>query len=160
MKISDQLILTRDTVAPWAKENGGGVEIATKLVHLYSVLSAKPGAFRAAVFFYNELKRGEYEEAGMVDREYWVGFSYGEPMTLEKGDALVKGQAGGRPLADLLEELRDQVRAIQFDATTEVTPDYKGALPLQTIAEGFNIEGFYIRFTIGSLLPTPGTTND
>jgi hypothetical protein len=158
MKISDQLNSIRDAIKPWAQQNQGKVEIARSLVHLYGLLSTSPGGFRAAIQVKGEDKRGEHEEASMVDREFWVAFSFGQSMQLNKGEALVEGQAGGRPLADLAEELRDQIRACQMDGTTEVYLDYKGCHELTDIADGFNVDGFYLRFTIGTLLPPPGTT--
>ena len=151
------LKLITSSLAPWAQQNQGSVEVANDLNHLFAILSIKPGGFRAGVHCVGEDKRGIYEEGQMVDREFWIALAYGRSLQLNKGDALVYGQSGGRPMFDIIEECRDQVRAINFDSqTTEAMCDYKGYKPLQAISPDFLIDGFYLRITLGVLLQGPG----
>jgi len=161
MKIAAQTNYIRDSVAAWAAANNGKGEVARNMIHWFGVLATAPGGFRFAVKFKGEGKRGEFEEASMFDRKFWIGFSYGQSLQLEKGDALTKGQAGGRPLFDLVEELRDVIRGFQFDPnTTEVSPNYTGAHELIEAAPDWAmIDGFYLEFTIGTIahLPTVQT---
>jgi hypothetical protein len=158
MKISDQTKYIRDSIEPWARTNGGTGEVARGIIHFFGILSTKQGSFRFAVKFKGEDKRGDYEEAGMFDRKFWIAFSYGESMQIEKGKALVGGQAGGRPLFDMVEELRQIIRGLQFDAErTEVTPNYLGCHELVEVSPdniGL-IDGFYLEFTIGCIAEAP-----
>jgi hypothetical protein len=152
MTIGEQLELTRDTLLPWAQEIKGRVEIAADPVHLLGLLGTSPGAPRIVVLFDAEEKRGEYEETGRVDRKFLVVVSRGRGFKLDPADALLEGVAGGKPLYDLVEEAREMVRQIQFEAaTTEVRPDYKGTRRLQL--EGMVVDAYQIEFTIGVQLP-------
>lgn len=138
----------------WAKENGGTVEIGTDIVHVFALLQTKPGGFRAILHWRAEDKRGEYEEAGQVDEKFWVVLSFGRSLALNKGDALVDGQAGGgKAIFDLVEECRDLMRGLDFDAdTTEGTVDYKGARPFEVPSDTV-MDAVELEFWIGNQLP-------
>ena len=158
MKNSEQLKLIRDALTPWANANKGKVEIAQDYNHLFGLLKVAPGGFRVSVKYNGEDKRGDLEEAALVDRKFIIAFSYGYSLQLEKGDALIKGQSGGRPLADLAEELRDQLRDLQFSTDdTEVTPDDRSTRILADLMPGFDVDGFFLEIWLGCILPPPGT---
>jgi hypothetical protein len=152
MKISDQLKLIQSSLVDWQRANKASIEIARDIVHVFGLLTTSPGACRVAIVFREEVKRGEYEETGMVDRKYWLVISQGRSLKLNPADQLTEGHAGGKPLYDLGEELREELRAFEFDQdTTEVTPDYKGTYPFE--ADGWLIAANYLEFTIGTQLP-------
>lgn len=154
MKTSDDLIFLRTQLAKWASPFSGTVEIASDIVHLFALLSIKPGGFRIAVKWKGEDKRGEYEEAGMVDARYWVCLSFGNSMLLNKGSALAEPSGGGDPWADTVEACRDFIRGLQFDpASTEAGPNYLGVHELIDISPEFLVDGYYLEFLIGKLLP-------
>lgn len=157
MTIASQLKQIRDAAQAWAEPLSGSAEIARDIIHLFALLGTRPGGFVAVCAFRSEEKRGEFEEASMVDRKFWIVLSFGQSMRIDKGEALVSGAAGGKPIFELVEGLRDQViRQLQFDpATTEVTVDYKSALPFE-IPEGLLIDAYTLEFTLGSILPAPG----
>jgi hypothetical protein len=152
MKISAQLKLIQSSLVDWQRANAASVEIAKDIVHVFGLLTTKPGTVRVAIVFREEIKRGEFEETGFVDRKFWLVVSQGRSLKLNPSDQLTEGQAGGKPLYDLVEEIREQARALEFDAeTTEVTPDYKGTFPFE--ADGWLIAANYIEITIGTQLP-------
>jgi len=151
MTIAEQLKQISERLAPWAQSVGGRVEIANDPVHAFSILQAKPGAPTAVVQFHDEEKRGEYEEASMVDRTFHVIIYRSAGMKLGKGESLVAGTAGGRALYDLAEEVRELVRGISFDETTEVTPDYRRTQPYTF--QDVTFDALQIEFTIGCQLP-------
>jgi hypothetical protein len=154
MTIADQCKAVRDVFKDWSQANAGQVEIAKDIVHVFGMLTQKPGTARAVVVFRDEVKRGVFEETGMVDRKFWVVVSQGRSLKLQPADQMVEGSAGGKALYDLTEDARDVVRGISFEAdTTEVTPDFKGIYAFE--ADGWLIAANYIEFTIGTILPGP-----
>lgn len=150
--------MVRDTLQTWAVENGGGAEIVSDPFHLLAMLMTKPAGFRAYVLFVGEAKRGEYEETGAVDRNFGVIISRNRGLTVNPGDALVKGET---PLFELVEGARNAVRSIQFEdtlavplnqLTTEVTPNYLGCEPFPA-PDGKMVDAYQLNFAIGSQLP-------
>lgn len=154
MTISDQLKQTRDAMAKWAQQNSGKVNVASDPYHLAYLIVQSPGAMRVCVMFHSETKRGEHEEAGLVDRTFWVVISRGQGMKVEPGASLVDGVGGGRGLFDLVEEARQVIRGIQFrEETTEVTPNYLGCEPFSI--EGWLTDAYRLEFSIGVQLEAP-----
>jgi hypothetical protein len=154
MKISDQLKLVRDALAAWSRTCGATVAIASDPFHLVALLRENPKAPRAAVLFMGESKRGEHEEAGMVDRTFWVVVSRGQGLRLEPGAGLVDGASGGQPLFDLVEQVRDVIRSLSFHPeTTEVTPNNLSIDAFNT--EGYLMDAYKLEFSIGVQLPVP-----
>ena len=154
MTISQQLRATRDALNAWALANKGKAYLALDMCSLFEILSTQPGGFRVAVHWVAEAKEGEYEEAGRVTRKFWIGFSWGRSLQINTAEVLVKGDSGGRPMADLAEELREVVRRLAFDPATTVTHvDYQGMFPLKNINPGFAVDGIYLEFNIITQLP-------
>jgi hypothetical protein len=152
MTIKDQLKQLRDAFAPWAQANGGSVAIASDEYHLVFLLTQSPGKPRTVLLCQSETKRGEYEEAGQVDRTFNVFLSQGKGLKLDPGASLTEGTAGGHPTYDLVEEARELIRAISFDSeTTEVTPNYKGWSPYPI--DGYLTDTIKLEFSIGTQLP-------
>src|SRR6516162_4369521 len=118
MTIAAQLKQIRDTFDAWARGNSGTVAVASDPYHIAYLLVTGPGATKCAIMCHGEHKRGEYEESGMVDRVFWVVISRGKGMKVEPGASLTEGVAGGKPIFDLLEEAREIIRALSFDAAT------------------------------------------
>lgn len=154
MTISAQLKQVAAALQTWAVQKGGSAEIAGDPFHLLSLLQHKPGSVRAAVLFAAETKRGEFEEASMVDRGFTVVISRGRGLAAVPTDSLVKGQGDGQPLFDLVEEARQIIRGLSFSAdTTEVTPNYTGCEPFAV--DGKAIDAYQLSFQIGTQLPEP-----
>lgn len=156
MTIAAQLLQVAAALDAWARalEKGGYSEVASDPFHLLGLLSLKPGNVRATVLFTTETKRGEHEEASMVDRSFAVIISRGRGMTLEPSASLVKGNAGGQPLFGLVESARDVVRGLSFASeTTEVTPNYTGTEIFAV--DGKAIDAYQLNFQIGTILPVP-----
>lgn len=161
MTIAEQLNQVADALKTWAAAQGGTAEVAADPFHLLAMLQHKPGSVRAVVLFGGEQKRGEFEETGAVDRGFSVILSRGRGFTAEPSASLVKGAAGGRPLFDLVEEARQQIRGLSFaEETTEVTPNYLGC-ELFPSAEGKAVDAYQLNFQIGVQLPaaTPESEN-
>lgn len=153
MTISEQLKFLKDQLTPWARDVKARLEIAADAVHLLGLLATSPGAPRVVVMFDGEEKRGEYEELGRIDRKFMVIVSRGRGFKLEPGDALTEGQAGGKALYDLVEEVREVIRGLVFNReTTEGMPNYLSTvrfdLPESTV------DAYQINFQIGTQLPT------
>lgn len=153
MSITEQITYVRDELQDWAAAYGGGCEIAGDIVHAFALLQHKPGSVRCVVWLSGEEKRGEYEEAGFVDRTFTVFVSRGRGFTLEPGDSLTARTAGNaEPLYDLVEEARQVIRGLEFAADeTEVTPNFKSIRPFAFPTER-PVDAYQIEFSIGSEL--------
>lgn len=156
MKTSSDIAFLVNQITTWAGPLKGTVGAATDIVHLFALLSVKPGGFRVAVKWMGEDKRNELEETGMVDARFWIALSFGNSMMLNKADALYQPSATGQAWADTVESCRDFIRGLKFDPlTTEQGPNYLGCKQLVEIAPDFLLDGNYLEFTIGKLMPPP-----
>jgi hypothetical protein len=88
-----------------------------------------------------EGKAGEHEEAGLVTRRWAAVVSRGRTLEEEGKEA--------QTLYDLAEELRDELRAIEWadDGTLEWT-DYEGL----EVAESEGLAAWQVRFSTGHKL--------
>lgn len=159
MTINAQLELICADLQAWAGGIGAQVYIASDIDDLLTKLAETPAAPRVVVMWHSEVKRGEYEERGAVDRTFWVAIARGKGLKLVPGANLTKGVSGGKPLYDLMEEGREIVRDLDFDPeTTESHPDYQGATPLEvngtTLTDVLKLE-----FSIGCQLPAVNVTD-
>ena len=163
MTIAQQLILIETSLKPYASQVKGKVKIAADLVDFFSMILQPPGGARILVMFEEEMKRGEYEEAGFVDRIFVVGVSRGGSMKLDRGADLVQQSGTGIPLFDLIEGVRQQLRNVTFQTlmeqeqginSTELAPDYKGAKKFEV--QGYIMDAWTLRISIGCQLPAAG----
>jgi hypothetical protein len=150
MTIKNQLLAIQTALADWTTTNTGKSFIASDPYHIVFLLLQAPGAMRVCILFHAEQKRGEYEESGMVDRTYWVVISLGRGMKLAPGASLTEGVSGGKPMFDLCEDAREIIRGIQFDSSTEVTPNWKGMEPFPI--PGYLTDAYRLEFSIGCQL--------
>jgi hypothetical protein len=151
--IREILTVTCDALDAWARKHGGRAEIAGDPAHLFALLSHGPGAVRACIMLRRELKRGEHEEAGYVDRTFIVTISRGRGFTLEPSDALIRQTTVGAPLFDLAEEARDIVRAIDYPLEdTDWTVDYQSTDLFEFPTEN-PVDAYQLTFSIGCQLP-------
>ena len=154
MTIAEQIKATLAALQAWGVDGRAVIAPATDPVDFFSILRTGPGRVRCAVLFRGENKRGEHEEAGVVDRVFWVGVSRGKGLQLNRADALINDGGAGPAMFDVCEEVRQVIRRIQFDgATTEGTPDYKSFAPLEV--EGWLLDAYTLEFWIGTQLPAP-----
>jgi len=153
MNIGHQLLFTRDSLAAWAKGNNAPVKIAGDLNDLITLLQEAPAAPRVVVMFHREAKRGVHEEAGMVDRFFWVTIARAKGLKIEPGANLVNGgTAGSKPLFLLADEARQIIRNLQFSAaSTEVTPNFISMEPL-AINGVMATDALRLEFSVGTLL--------
>lgn len=152
MTIAEQIKLVKKALEDWGGGAKATVAIAQHPIDFFTQLRTGPGKLRAVIMFRGEDKRGEYEEAGVVDRKFWIGLSRGKGLQLNQAEALIDESGAGPALYDLIEEVRQVVRGLEFaQDTTEVTPDYKGFNPFEV--EGWLLDAYNLEFWIGTQLP-------
>lgn len=157
MKFSVILTTVQSALATWAATYSGTAEVAGDASHAFSILAAKPGGVRAVVWIAGEKKRGEHEEASMVDDSLQVIINRGSSLTVRPGDTHVSALGGKFPLIDLVEEARDVIRGLSLPADeTEVTLDYQGFAFLAD--ETGPLNAYQLTFSIGNLLGAPSAT--
>jgi hypothetical protein len=142
----------------WAAENGGKAYPAFDLSHLFEILSSKPGVPRVAVMVQGEETRESFpgaEVLGRVDRRFWLLISRGRGLQHNRGASLTDGAGGGKPMLQLVRELRDQCRAFNtggWDSAMEFQIYYKG-YQAWGIELGFPADTYRIEFELGCQLP-------
>ena len=148
MKIHALLNQVAAALDTWAVSRGGRAFIAGDPLSVFNHLGDKPGGVRVGVLFAGDVKRGELEEAGVMDRSFLIVISRGKGFTINAADSLTKGAGGGLPLFQLVEEARDVVRAIAFpEGTTEGTADFKGSQAYQFASDAL-VDAYQLEFSL------------
>jgi hypothetical protein len=152
MTIKEQVQVIYDALAAWHQVNGGAVKVANDESHLFTILGDAPGAPRTAILFDEETPRAEESNdySGRVDRKIIIAVSRGRGFNLNQGDSLMKGADGGKPMFELVEELREVLRALRF-GDYEPIPRYLGSARLQF--QGVTTDAYKI--TIGPAAQIP-----
>jgi len=103
--------------------------IAGDQIHTWEILKNRPGTAKIAIGFEGEKARVTFpggDITGRVNQNFYAVISRGRGLSQTRSDNLVYGAGGGRPLYDMAEQLRDMLRSIKFDPTTDEVPDYVG----------------------------------
>lgn len=152
MNLSGQAKLVMEALESWAKSSGGRAFIAADALDCIDQLRLKPGRASAALLWNTEEPRG-LEVLGRVDDSWKVVVSRGRSMKLQAGEALIEGAAGGPPMFELVEAVRDVVLALrlppeeQFD-DAELIPVYRGSGPFEV--NGLLLDAVEIRFALAA----------
>jgi hypothetical protein len=161
-QIKEQCLAIQELLDPWIKQEGGIAFIASDFVHAWEILMDKPGAPRIAILFEDEKARVNFpggDITGRVNRYFDVLISRGRSLSLDRSANLTTGVAGGRPLYDLAEEMRDKLRTVRFNPQYCEPPNYVG-LSRWGKDDGFNMDAFKCSIWVGTQLPLPSTTPD
>jgi hypothetical protein len=118
MTIAAILDQVRTVLHEWAGQYGGKAVVTAGAAHAAELATAKPLAPVAMVFLDQEPNPGDLVLAGSVQTQFAVVLSFPRSFALHRGEALVEAGPSQPGAYDLLEECRDQVRRIDFDATT------------------------------------------
>jgi hypothetical protein len=155
MTIEGQTKLLLKALEPWAADNGGNIKVASDKVHLFQILGASPGAPRAAVYFAGEKSRSKHfkDIAGKVDRKFWVCISRGRGFSAELGKSLTEGVAGGKPMFVLLEQAREEVRAVRLSdqEDDDSRAVYRGTYPIEF--EVATVDAYYLEILLAADIP-------
>jgi hypothetical protein len=153
MTIAEQTQLLLKALEPWAVSNAGSVKVANDKPHLFQLLGANPGAPRVAVYFVEERPRSrKFDDiAGRVDRTFWICVSRGRGFNAALGKSLTEGVAGGKPMFVLVEEAREEARAVRQDDIDESRPYYKGTYPIDI--EDATVDAYYVEIVLAAEIP-------
>ena len=153
---TDELLrFIRDSIGPWVAARRGTLSIAADPWNVLEILGTRPGGFRVVVLWAGDKKRGEHEEAGVVDHSFQIVTGMGRALTREPGLHLADGASGAEPLYKLIGELREVLRGLQFpDGVTEGALNYLGTDSFTT-PEGLAIDSYVSTFQLGAYLPEP-----
>ena len=137
------------------------VFIASDKIHAWEILKNRPGTCKIAVGFEGEKARVNFpggDITGRVNQNYYAIISRGRGMNMVRSDNLIYGSGGGSPLFDLAEQMRDALRMLNFDATTDEPTDYTGLEEWNEIS--FDIDAYICRTWIGTQLSLPTQSNN
>lgn len=136
--------------------------VANDFVHAWEILLNKPGIPKIAILFEDEKARVNFpggDITGRVNRYIDVIISRGRGLQQLRAGNLVSVTGGGAPLFELAEQMRDRLRVMRFDPTTDEPTDYIG-LGRWGKDEGFNIDAFKCSIWIGTQLPLAAQTTN
>ncbi len=116
MTISELASALQVALQAWAANYGGEAIIAQGPAHVVNLLAAKPDAPLVAVAFDGDTP-SDVDEAGLVQRRFKVILSFPRTLRFSRADDLA-GSGAEPGQFDLVEEARETVRQLDFDATT------------------------------------------
>lgn len=117
MTIAEILQAAAEPLKAWTSQQKGRVEIAGDLGGLFRgvyQLSLKPGGVHVFLVALSETNRSGHPEYARTDMQIAAVISRGQTFSFAKADSLTVGAAGGRPLYDLAEEMREVIRGIRL----------------------------------------------
>lgn len=158
MTISGQAKLILKALLDNSLETGGRAFIAADPIDCIERLRMKPGVASAALLWHAEDTR-DLECLGRVDETWKVVVSRGRSMKIQAGESLIEGAAGGGPMFDLVESVRDKVLALRLPAEDgmdgeELAPVYRGAGPFEV--NGILLDAVEIRFSLAHQIAVQG----
>lgn len=134
--------------------------IASDFVHAWEILKNAPGTAKIAILFEDEKARVNFpggDITGRVNRYIDVLISRGRSLQQLRSGNLVGNNAGGIPLFQLAEAMRDMLRAIRFDPLTDEPTNYIG-MGRWGKDDGFDLDAFKCSIWIGTQLNAVSST--
>lgn len=128
--------------------------IASDKVHSWEILKNAPGTAKIAIGFEDEDARVNFpggDITGRTNQTIYAIISRGKGLQSNRSDNLVVGSGGGKPLFQLAECMRDKMRTMQFNPTTDEFPDYIGMKDWSTEL-GIIIDAIIVRIWVGTQL--------
>ncbi len=166
--IATILQILSNVLQPWASQNNAGTAvIASSVNDMWTqafMCSDKPTVI---ICFAGDDPRGPFETSAATHRGdflFQAVFSRGRGLTANRGDGLVSTVQNARPYYDLLEELRDKIRAIT-NISVEAFVDYKGSKPFGEGVQEYlsRVDSYILEFSVAQDYPqlasTPDNTN-
>lgn len=132
--------------------------IVSDKINAYEVLKNAPGTAKIAIGFEGEKARVNFpggDITGRVNQTLYAIISRGRGLNQNRAGNLVEGSGGGSPLFQLAEVMRDKMRCMQFDPTTDEFPDYIGLEEWDLSNMGIMIDALICRVWVGTQLPLP-----
>lgn len=135
--------------------------IASDKLHAWEILKNRPGTCKIAVGFEGGKARVNFpggDITGREDQTFYAIISRGRGLQQVRSDNLIYGSGGGLPLFDLAEQMRDLLRGIRFDPTTDEPTDYTSIEEWNEVS--FDIDAFICRIWVGTQLAQPSATQN
>jgi len=160
MSIAIQLQSIQAALNDFVTGQGGVVQIASDVVHMWEMAYAASSKLRVIVVCLGEDIRGPFSEAAAlhrVDRQFGVLVTRGRSFTTDRGLGLVSNVQTAPPLFDMVATVRDLIRAM-LNISVEFPVDYKGfnSFPL---SEKMIMDAYLINFScavdLGAIVSTP-----
>jgi hypothetical protein len=155
MSIAQQLKTYEAALDTFAQKQGGKCLVAKDKNHLWDMLFNAPAGLRVLVWFQREVPRGEFgtqARTGKVDRHFQVVITRGAGFKIKPGDSLTEGAGGGRPMFDLVEDVRDLVRTLIVPGSQaeDRIPDNVGIELLDVGGTDLRVDAYEINWTAGA----------
>lgn len=166
--IATILQLLANVLGPWAQQNNAGeAVIASSVQDMWTQVANTTERASVIMCFAGDDPRGPFDISSATHRgdfTFQVVLLRGRGLTSNRGDSLVTLVQNARPYYDLLEELRDKIRAIT-NISVESFVDYKGTKPFGEGIEdyGRRMDSYIIEFSVAQdypqLVSAPENTN-
>ena len=128
--------------------------IAGDRIHAWEILKNRPGTAKIAVGFASAKARVNFpggDRTGRDNQYFYAVISRGRGLNQVRSDNLIYGSGGGKPLFELAEIMRDALRAVRFDPTTDEQPDYTDMTEWDL--QKFGLDAFEVKIWVGTQLP-------
>lgn len=160
MTVSEQANALQNLLDTWASQMGGEAIIVPTLAKLWDpqfISQTKP---RILIAYNGENIRSRYgvpdnatAALGRVDRHWVVAVTRGRSWARRVGDGLSTTVQNAVPLYDVIEELRDLLRAMT-QISDELPVDFEAIRPMPSMQTGqLYLDAFLVEFSTGVQLP-------
>jgi hypothetical protein len=133
--------------------------IASDKLHAWEILKNAAGVCKIAVGFQGAEARVNFPGGDITGREnqtFYAIISRGRGLNMTRSDNLTVGSGGGLPLFQLAEQMRDMMRAIRFDPTSDEPTNYNSLQQWNELS--FDIDAYICEIWVGTQLAQPSAT--
>jgi hypothetical protein len=155
LSIIEQAKVIKEALDLWAPQDAGKCIIASNIYDMWAMASNNAQGARAILAYHGETIRGDFPVAAFlsrIDRQWQLAILRPQGPAPERGSQLTDPLGNNRPFYTLVEEARDIIRSLVFDANfCERQVDYHGIKSMQMV-NGQVLDGYIIEFSIGTQL--------
>ncbi|MCX6901696.1 MAG: hypothetical protein NT105_23705 [Verrucomicrobia bacterium] len=150
------LAAMRDALADFAADNKGDISLAGDLFEVLEILAAAPGSLRIVLAWEGDVGVTDNPDVNLEAHTYLVIVSTQRGMKRIKGEQLISGRAGQKPLYKLAAEAKAAVRGIIFEdgAGNRLRLLYRGSKPT-ALDTGVRLDSQELSFSLLAQAPQP-----
>ena len=158
--IAEEAALIQAQLQAFVATFGGTASVVSNLREWWNQAATNSDSPRILICYMGEDSRGSFSQIApwhRVDRKWSVAVTRGRGFYANRGDSLLSADIPESPLFDIVETVRDIIRAMQTISEETPSPDYRGIKPMQL--GNIVVDGFEISFTTANDIPSNLTLN-
>jgi len=153
--ISQEANLIQANLQEWVGQWGGSAEVVSNLRELWNQAALNSQSPRILVVYNGEVARGSFEQISRyhrVDRSWLIAVTKGRGYFSNRGASLSEHAQIEMPLFDVIENVRDLVRFMDYISEETPHPDYRSIKPMQL--GNLVVDGYLIEITTANDIPS------